>query len=167
MSKAAVKAPLRPARITPAGPSDMDAVRALFREYEKSVAADAGQCFADFDKELASLPGDCAPPGGGILLARDRAGAALGVVAFHRIEPGTAEIKRLYLKSDHRGRGDGRRLMDAALRACASAGYTAVRLSTVPSAMRAADALYQRMGFSATPAYRGAACAAQCYETSL
>lgn len=167
MSKAAAKAPPGPARITPAGPADMDDVRALFREYEKSVAAGAGQCFAGFEDELATLPGDCTPPGGGILLARDPGGAALGVVAFHRIEPGTAEIKRLYLKSDHRGRGDGRRLMDAALRACASAGYTAVRLSTVPSVMRIADALYQRMGFSAIPAYPGAGCDARCYETSL
>ncbi len=167
MSKPAVKAPPRPPRIAAAGPADMDDVRALFREYEKSVSAGAAQCFAGFEQELAGLPGDCTPPGGGILLARDQAGVALGVVAFHRIEPGTAEIKRLYLKSDHRGQGLGRRLMDAALRACAFAGYTAVRLSTVPSAMRAADALYQRMGFSAIPAYPGAACDARCYETSL
>jgi GNAT superfamily N-acetyltransferase len=167
MSKAAVKAPPRPARIEAAGPSDMETVRALFRDYEKSVAAGAGQCFAGFEDELAALPGDCAPPLGGILLARDPGGAALGVVAYHPLAAGVAEIKRLYLRPEHRGRGLGRQLMNAALRACARAGHATVRLSTVPSAMRVADALYQTMGFRPIPSYPGAACAAQCYETAL
>ncbi|MGQ0675209.1 MAG: GNAT family N-acetyltransferase [Rhodospirillales bacterium] len=167
MSRPAPKAPARPPRVAPAGPGDMDAVRALFREYEKSLATDAAQCFADFEKELAGLPGDCAPPGGGILLARDDKGVAVGVVAFRRLEPGIAEIKRLYLKPASRGRGLGRQMMNAALRACAAAGSRAVRLSTVPDAMHAADALYRTMGFRPIPAYPGAACAAVCYETEL
>jgi putative acetyltransferase len=167
MSEAAIKKAPGAARITPAGPGDIDAARALFREYEKAVAAGAAQCFADFEKELAGLPGDCAPPLGGILLARDAAGAAIGVVAFHPLEPGVAEIKRLYLKPQHRGRGLGRQLMDAALRAAAGAGHRAVRLGTVPKAMHAADALYQSMGFRQIPAYAGSACAAACYETAL
>jgi GNAT superfamily N-acetyltransferase len=167
MSKAAVKQPLVAPRIRPAGPADIEDVRALFRDYEKAVAAGASQCFADFEKELAGLPGDCAPPLGGILLARDAAGAAAGVVAFHPLEPGVAEIKRLYLKAQYRGRGLGRQLMNAALRAAAAAGHRTVRLSTVPKAMPAADALYRAMEFRQIPAYAGAACAAVCYETAL
>jgi GNAT superfamily N-acetyltransferase len=167
MSKTAVRTAPGAARIAPAGPGDIDAARALFREYEKAVAAGASQCFAGFEKELAALPGDCAPPRGGILLARDAAGAAVGVVAFHPLEPGVAEIKRLYIKPAHRGRGLGRRLMDATLRAAAQAGHRTVRLSTVPKAMPAADALYRTMGFRPIPAYAGAACAAVCYETAL
>jgi GNAT superfamily N-acetyltransferase len=168
-AKAAPKAPppLLSARVAPAGPADMETARALFREYEKAVAAGAGQCFAGFEQELASLPGDCAPPHGGILLARDQTGAALGVVAFHAIGPGIAEIKRLYLRPDRRCRGLGRQLMNAALRACAASGASTVRLSTVPSVMRAADAMYRGMGFQPIPAYPGAACASVCYETAL
>ncbi len=167
MSETATKTAPRPPRMASAAPSDMESVRALFREYEKSIGAGAAQCFADFEQELARLPGDCAAPGGGILLARDQTGAAVGVVAFHRVEPGVAEIKRLYLRPDFRGRGLGRRMMNAALRACAAAGHGTVRLSTIPSAMRVADALYQTMGFRPIPSYPGAACAARCYETSL
>lgn len=167
MPEAAAKTPARPPRVAAAGPGDMAAVRELFREYEKAVAAGAAQCFADFEKELAGLPGDCASPTGGILLARDAGGAAVGVVAFHALEPGVAEIKRLYLQPALRGLGVGRQLMNAALRACAAAGHATVRLSTLPKAMREADAMYRSMGFRPIPAYPGAACAATCYETAL
>ena len=166
MSKAAVRA-LSPPRIAPAGASVMDDARALFRDYEAAFAAGAAQCFADFEKELAALPGDCAPHLGGILLARDGHGKPVGVVAFRQLEPGVAEMKRLYVRPEQRGRGLGRRLVEAALREAAHRGYGAVRLSTVPSAMRAADALYRAMGFRPIAAYPGAACAAQCYETAL
>ena len=163
----AVKTPLLSSRVVAARPADMGIVRMLFREYEKSVSAGAAQCFAGFEQELAGLPGDCTPPAGGILLVRDQTGDALGVVAFHQVEPGVAEIKRLYLRPGNRGRRLGKQLMTAALRACAAAGARTVRLSTVPSVMRVADTMYQTMGFRPIPAYPGAGCGARCYETSL
>lgn len=166
MSKAAARA-LQPPRIAPAGASTLDDVRALFRDYEAAFAGGAAQCFADFEDELAALPGDCALPLGGILLARDGHGKPVGVVAFRQLEPGVAEMKRLYVRPEQRGRGLGRRLVEAVLREAAARGYGAVRLSTVPAAMRAADALYQTTGFRPIASYPGAACGAQCYETAL
>jgi GNAT superfamily N-acetyltransferase len=154
------------ATIAPARPGDLDAVRALFREYAGSV--DAPSCFAGFEQELARLPGDCAPPSGGILLARDaRSQEAAGVVAFHALAPGLAEMKRLYVRPAWRGQGLGRRLVEATLAAAASSGHAAVRLSTLPEAMPAADALYRDLGFRPIPPYAGAGCAATCYELAL
>lgn len=146
--------------------ADMDAVRALFRAYAGSV--DAPACFAGFERELAALPGDCAAPQGGILLARvPEDGRAVGVVAFHAIAPGIAEMKRLYVAPHARGRGLGQALVEAALTAAAAAGNRALRLSTLPAAMPAADALYRAMGFRPIPPYPGVAPGCACYEMRL
>ena len=101
------------------------------------------------------------------MLFRSGHGKPVGVVAFRQLEPGVAEMKRLYVRPEQRGRGLGRRLVEAVLREAAARGYGAVRLSTVPAAMRAADALYQTTGFRPIASYPGAACGAQCYETAL
>lgn len=154
------------AAIAPARRDDLDAVRALFREYAQSV--DAPSCFAGFEQELAQLPGDCAPPAGGILLARGAlSGEAAGVVAFHGLAPGVAEMKRLYVRPAWRGQGLGRRLVEQTLAAAAAGGHAAVRLSTLPKAMPAADVLYRGLGFQPIPSYAGAACDATCYELVL
>jgi len=64
--------------IAPAGGADdLAAVRALFEEYAASLPVDLA--YQQFERELATLPGDYAPPRGCLLLARDGA-RALGCV---------------------------------------------------------------------------------------
>jgi len=60
----------------------------LLREYEAGTGVSL--CFQDFDAEVAGLPGDYAPPGGTMLLAREAGGEEfLGCVACAqcRIDP--------------------------------------------------------------------------------
>src|ERR1051326_4731031 len=54
--------------IVAAAAHEMDAVRELFRENEKSLGISL--CFQSFDKELAEPPGQDAPPQGRLLVAK-------------------------------------------------------------------------------------------------
>jgi hypothetical protein len=61
----------------------VDQARELFLEYGQSLGFSL--CFQGFDKELAELPGDYAPPDGRLLLAEFE-GQLAGCVALHKLE---------------------------------------------------------------------------------
>jgi GNAT superfamily N-acetyltransferase len=136
---------IRPARTI----GDLDAVRALFREYQAWVAEPC--CFAGFERELAELPGEYGPPGGLLLLALE-AGAPAGCAALRRLEDGAAEMKRLYVRPAYRGRGLGQRLAEAVIAAARAGDYGALRLDSLPK-MTSALALYAALGFAPRGSY--------------
>src|SRR6201997_4282333 len=97
-------------RIYPAeSPSEIEQIRELFMEYAKSLGFSL--CFQGFDQELAGLPGDYAPPEGRLLLA-EYEGRLAGCIALHRLDNDICEMKRLYLRSQFRGKGLGRLLAE-------------------------------------------------------
>jgi ribosomal protein S18 acetylase RimI-like enzyme len=133
--------------IEDAGPADLEAVRALFLEYAQSLGFSL--CFQGFDKEMAGLPGDYAPPAGRLLVARAD-GAVVGCVGLRPLEVGRCEMKRLYVRSAYRGRHLGRRLAEAAIAAGRASGYARMGLETLES-MTAARRLYADFGFRELP----------------
>ena len=139
-----------PAIRPPAGPEDLELVRALFREYQAELQL--SPCFEGFDQELAGLPGAYAPPAGRILLAWDDDRPA-GCVALKKVDAATSEMKRLFIRPAFRRGGWGRRLTEALLEEARRIGYRSVRLDTLP-AMAAARSLYTELGFHAIPPYR-------------
>ncbi len=76
-------------------PAQIVQARELFLEYAQSLGFSL--CFQNFDKELAELPGSYAAPEGRLLLAEYESQLA-GCVAFHKLEAGICEMKRLYLR---------------------------------------------------------------------
>ena len=131
------------------GPALAEAAR-LFRNYADSLEFNLD--FQDFDHEVADLPGEYAPPGGRMLLAREGEAVA-GCVALRSLGRGICEMKRLFVAEGFRGRGVGRRLTIAIIDAARVAGYRRMRLDTT-ARMTEANRLYRELGFRPIPAYR-------------
>jgi putative acetyltransferase len=126
-------------------------VRELFLEYANSLGFSL--CFQGFDKELASLPGDYAPPNGRLLLAEFE-GQPAGCGALHPLDEGNCEIKRLYVRPQFRGHHIGRLLTERLIAEARTIGYRVMRLDTIADKMTEAVALYQRLGFREIAPYR-------------
>ena len=138
------------------GAAQIAVVRELFAEYVRQV--DAPCCFTNFDRELASLPGDYR-----LFLADE----AAGCVALRLLDRDTAEMKRLYVRGTHRGKGLGRALAERAIAAAREAGCARIVLDTLPK-MRQAHALYRALGFRQIPPYLAVPTPeAICFELSL
>jgi carbonic anhydrase len=136
---------IRPA----AGAADVDAARTLFREYAAWLQEDL--CFQGFTAELATLPGKYAPPDGRLFLAC-RDAVPVGCVALRRFDDSTGEVKRLYVRPDHRGHGLGHALAATVVAAARAIGYRRLVLDTLER-MTAARSLYAAAGFQEIPSY--------------
>lgn len=93
------------------------------------------------------------PPQGRLLLAVED-GQAVGVGCLKRLGPDTAEVKRMYVRPDARGRGVGRLLLDRLVEAAREAGYQYVRLDS-SRFMTNAHELYRSVGFTEIEPYEG------------
>jgi ribosomal protein S18 acetylase RimI-like enzyme len=125
--------------------------RELFLEYAQSLGFSL--CFQNFDKELAALPGDYAPPEGRLLLVECE-GQLSGCVALHKLDQAICEMKRLYLRPQFRGRGLGRALAERIIAEARQIGYRRMRLDTVEPVMKDAVAMYRKLGFKEIAPYR-------------
>jgi putative acetyltransferase len=131
-------------------PSQIAQARELFLEYAKSLGFSL--CFQNFDKELAGLPGDYAPPEGRLLLAQYEDQLA-GCVALHKLDNEISEMKRLYLRPQFRGKGLGSALAQSIISEARQIGYQRMRLDTVEPVMKDAVAMYRKIGFSEIAPY--------------
>ena len=130
------------------GPAELGAVRELIAEYARGVGEPC--CFEDFDADK-------------LFLLEDRAGC----VAVRLLDPRTAEMKRLYVRATHRGRGLGRALAQAAIAAARDAGCERIVLDTLPQ-MKEAQSLYAKLGFRRIAPYlRVPTPGALCFELRL
>lgn len=136
-------------------PAQIEQARELFLEYAQSLGFSL--CFQNFDKELAELPGDYAPPEGRLLLA-EYGGQLAGCVALHKLssaaESEVCEMKRLYLRPQFRGKGLGRALAERIIAEARWAEYTSIRLDTVEPVMKDAVGMYRKLGFKEIVPYR-------------
>ena len=148
---------------------EISEVRKLFREYATTPGVEA--CLQDFERELASLPGQYGPPTGRLLLASRQSpranDAPVGCVGLRNLEDGICEMKRLYIQPVFRGEGAGRALVNAAIAEARAIGYAKMRLDTLPI-MLEAQTLYRELGFRKISAYlKNPTPNALCFELAL
>jgi ribosomal protein S18 acetylase RimI-like enzyme len=115
----------------------------MLREYVAWIGLDLA--FQEIDAELDGLPGEYAPPRGALLVAVE-GDRYLAMIALRPIARTVAEMKRLYVRPEARGRGLARRLIARLCEEARRLNYTELRLDTLPM-MGEAQALYEAYGF--------------------
>lgn len=105
------------------------------------------------------------PPAGALLIARlDGRAIGCGALKFHPDAP--AELKRMWVAPDARGRGLGRRLLVELEDHARQAGANAVRLETNRS-LREAIQLYRSTGYREVAAFNSEPYAHHWFEKDL
>jgi putative acetyltransferase len=116
----------------------------------------AGEAFARglySEEECFMLPVEqLAAPGTTVVVARNEAGAALGMAALVEQPAGQGELKRLFVDEAARGLGVADLLLDALERAARERSIRTVRLET-GTRSDAALRFYARRGFERIPAF--------------
>jgi putative acetyltransferase len=137
---------------------DFDAVRRYFQEYRQWIADHRDPSATgisvgldSIDQQIAKLPGEYGPPHGEVILAFMKE-EPVACDALRELEPKLGEVKRIYIRADHRGVEFGLRLTGAILNRARELGYERVRVDTL-STMTAAKQFYKELGFKPIPAY--------------
>ena len=170
-------------------PNDQgSALETLLTEYHTWLAQEACEWAADRDAAGAGtdatepLPndGEYDPPAAAAedgatitdpeadawaFLARND-GDAAGVVFLYGVSKDMAEIKRLYVRPEHRGEGVGRALCQAAIDAASEGRYRQVGLTTPPWS-KGAHALYEELAFEYTDPYPETALPEKLHDDAL
>ncbi|WP_170463309.1 GNAT family N-acetyltransferase [Ruegeria arenilitoris] len=141
-------------------PDQFDEVRRLCWEYrdflmtldEKSVRVAKTYYPEDvYNRLMGEIEVEHAVPDGGVRLAL-KDGDAIGCGMFRTIEPGVAEIKRVFVSDAARGTGAGFAIMTSLIDQCRKQGFDFIRMDT-GKPLEAAIRLYLSMGFKFRDAY--------------
>lgn len=135
-----------------------DEVLVLFKDYTDYLVENDRK-FADYleiqnyDDELKDLTVKYGKPYGSLYIAKED-GVPVGCIAMkkHAGEENTGELKRLYVRPEHRGKGYARKLSEKIVEDAVAAGYDKLYLDTLPFLI-AAQKLYESMGFAVCPPY--------------
>ena len=95
-----------------------------------------------------------AKPPEGIVYILEVDGKMAGMGALRKLEDRVAEIKRMYVRPEHRGHGYGREMLNKLTEAAKEFGYSTLRLDT-GEFMEAAVGLYRSAGFRERGPYPG------------
>jgi GNAT superfamily N-acetyltransferase len=140
--------------ITPM-PPDSPQARQVLREYFTEVMSRGyGRPVTEteVDAWMHEEPSDhLVPPTGLLLVARD-GDAVVGCVGLRLLGDGIGEIARVFVVPEARGRGLGKRLLDAVEDAARERGLSTLRLDT-GSHLVEANRLYLSAGFREVPAF--------------
>lgn len=132
------------------GASYENEFRALTMEYVTFLGRDLA--FQHLDEELESPAKKYIGSGGGMLVALNERGEAVGCVAYWGHTRERCEMKRLYVKPEYRKAGIGLALGNEVLRRARESGFREMVLDTA-TPLTSAISLYKKLGFCETDAY--------------
>jgi drug/metabolite transporter (DMT)-like permease/predicted GNAT family acetyltransferase len=104
-------------------------------------------------------------PGGTFLVVYED-GEAIACGGIRALDDGAAELKRMYVVPDARGRGVGAELLARLEDEARRLGYRRLRLDTA-SQLKEAQALYRGAGYAEVPDYNGNVAATHWFEKEL
>ena len=131
-------------------------IRNLFSEYTQMLV-EGDPSFQEYlkiqhyDAELNCPESKYAPPYGRLYIALWNSIPA-GCVALRRMDSENCEMKRLFVRSEHRGKGIGGRLVQQIIDDARAIGYKRMLLDTLPFLERAIS-MYRNLGFREIPIY--------------
>jgi len=150
-------------RITEVDPGAQEAQHALARYFDELASRfpsgfDAQEGGADEIEHFR-------PPDGSFLLVTS-ARVPIGCGGIHRFDETTSEIKRMWIDPAWRGRGLGRRLLDALEGVARESGHRRIVLDTNESLIEAI-AMYERAGYHPVERYNDNPYAQHWFAKSL
>lgn len=101
---------------------------------------------AGTDADLFDLDANYFAGGGTFEVAVDEDGSIVGSCGTFPMDAKTCELRKMYVRSDHRGQGLGKQLLERALAFARTRGCTRVVLETA-SVLKEAALMYEKAGF--------------------
>jgi len=98
------------------------------------------------DADLGDIERSYLARGGVFYVLQEQDGSIVGSYGLYPMESSVCELRKMYLRRSHRGRGLGRRLLEDALSHAREMGLRRVTLETA-SVLKEAIRLYERYGF--------------------
>jgi GNAT superfamily N-acetyltransferase len=135
-------------------------------ETGQPVPAAVGDLPAVLARECRELREAYRPPGELLVAGYDGHPAGCAGLAMLAGAPGTAEVKRLYVRPASRGHGIARALMSRVHDHAARAGLTRLVLDVLP-ARTVALGFYRRLGYTDTGPYPGSRDGLTCLERAV
>jgi putative acetyltransferase len=129
---------------------EFEDAKKLFLQYANSLSINLS--FQDFEGELNSLEIQYSKPTGALVLAY-AAQTPIGCAGVRKLAPDTAELKRMFVHEDYRGKKVGVKLLEKCIETATALAYKKIRLDTLPDMQRAQE-LYRTFGFYEIGAYR-------------
>jgi GNAT superfamily N-acetyltransferase len=131
------------------GRGDSAEARELVAAMEDWVTEGFGPATPDRTSTVGAA--EMVPPDGAFVVVRED-GRPVAGGGIRRLSDGVCEIKRMYVVPEARGRGHGRRVLEALERVAVRLGYRRARLDTAQS-MTTAMGLYESAGYRPIPDY--------------
>jgi GNAT superfamily N-acetyltransferase len=128
-------------------------VEMMIRKHQVGIPSTGDLSVEDYIDSIIEEYFSLEPPKGVALLLQVD-GHIEGMGALKELEPGVAEIKRMFIRSEYRGRGYGRMILNELVQKGGDFGFLKLRLES-QDFMTSAHKIYRSAGFKEIAEYHG------------